>query len=188
MKTAKSWYIAASIVTIVVVLLVGAMNRITIPTPDWWDVSGLPMFHAILNSIAAVLILLGGICIKLGLKKAHRGFMMSAFTVSGIFLLSYVTYHFTSGHVYFGDLDHDGALSEAEALLVTTTKPRYIAILLTHIALAIISFPLILFSIIAAFFQQFTLHKKLTRWAYPLWLYVAITGPVVYYLISPYYP
>jgi len=188
MKTAKSWYIAASIVTVAVVLLVGAMNRITIPTPDWWDVSGLPLFHAVLNSIAAILILLGGIFIKLGKKKAHRGFMMSAFTVSGVFLLSYVTYHFTSETTYYGDLDHSGkGLSPEEEMLVASTKTRYYVILLTHILFAIISFPLILFSIIAAFFQQFSLHKKLTRWAYPMWLYVAVTGPIVYYMISPYY-
>ncbi len=187
MKTAKFWYRAATVLTILVMLLVGAMRRITIPTPEWWDVSGLPLFHASLNSVAAVLILLGGIFIKLGFKKVHRTLMMSAFAVSGVFLLSYVTYHFTAGHTVFGDLDKDGSLNEVEAMLVITRKPMYLTILGTHIVLAIVSFPLVLFSIIAAVFSQFSLHKKLTRFAYPLWLYVAITGPVVYLLIKPYY-
>lgn len=186
-QNAKPWYIAASIVTIVVLLLVGVMMRVTIPTPDWWDVSGLPLFHAILNGTAAVLIILGGIMIKLGKKTAHRNYMVGAVTLSGLFLLSYVTYHFTSGHTVFGDLDHDGILNEAEKLAVESSKPRYFIILISHIVFATVSFPFILFSIIAAAFQQFTLHKKLVKWAYPMWLYVAITGPVVYYLIKPYY-
>lgn len=187
-RAAKAWYRVASLITVVVVLLVGAMMRVEVPTPEWWDVSGLPLFHAVLNSIAAVCILLGGLFIKAGRKTAHRNMMMTAFTVSGIFLVSYVVYHMTSGHTLFGDLDHNGVLSEGEKQLVATRKPVYLAILLTHILLAIISFPLILFAVIAAFFQQFSRHKKLVRWAYPLWLYVAVTGPVVYALISPYYP
>lgn len=187
-KSPKPWYIAASIVTVVVVLLVGAMRQVALPTPDWWDVSGLPFIHAILNSAAAVCIILGGIFIKAGRKKAHRNMMMSAFTISTVFLLCYVTYHFTTGHTVFGDLNHDGVLDEIEEAKVFSTKPMYMVILLTHIAFAILSFPLILFSIIAAVFSQFSLHKKLTRWAYPLWLYVAVTGPVVYILIKPYYP
>lgn len=187
-KSPKPWYIAASIVTVVVVLLVGVMMRVQLPTPAWWDVSFLPLVHAILNSIAAVFIILGGICIKAGKKTAHRNMMMSAFTVSAIFLLCYVTYHFTSGHTKFGDLNHDGILDDIEEAKVFSTKPMYITILFSHIALAAISFPLILFSIISAVFSQFSLHKKLTRWAYPMWLYVAVTGPVVYLLIKPYYP
>ncbi len=187
-RSARPWYIAASIVTVVVVLLVGVMNRISVPTPDWWDVSALPLVNACLNSAAALLIIGGGIAIRMGNKGAHRNLMMSAFALSGVFLLSYVAYHLTSDHTLFGDLDHDGTLSTEEAALVTSAKPRYLIILLSHIALAIVSFPLILFAIIAAVHQQFQLHKRLVRWAYPMWLYVAITGPIVYALISPYYP
>lgn len=186
-NSAKPWYIAASIATVAVLLLVGLMMRVELPTPNWWNVSFLPLTHAILNSLAAVFIILGGIFIKLGKKGAHRTMMMSAFTVSGLFLLCYVTYHFTSGHTLFGDANHDGILDELEEAAVFSTKPRYLVILLTHIALAALSFPLILFSIIAAIHKQFSLHRKLVKFAYPMWLYVALTGPIVYLLIKPYY-
>jgi len=185
MKTSKPWNILATILTIVVVLLVGAMGKIEIKTP--WDTSFLPMVNAILNTTVAVFIILGGIFIKQGKKDLHRKMMMSAFVISGIFLLCYVAYHLTNGHVYFGDVNGDGELTDAEKSAVSTSRGIYAFILLTHILLAIISFPLILFSIIAAVFGQFQRHKKLTRWAYPMWLYVAITGPVVYLMIRPYY-
>ncbi len=189
MKTsAKSWYIAASITTVLVVILTGLMNRVTIPTPDWWNVTALPLVHAILNSITAILLITGGIAIKSGRKKLHSTFMKLAFALSSLFLLSYVVYHFTSHHTLFGDLDHNGVLSNEESLKVADTKSRYLLILGSHIILAIVSFPLILFSIIAAVFQQFTLHKRLVKWTYPMWLYVCCTGPIVYILISPYYP
>lgn len=186
-KSARGWYLLATVVTVIVLLLVGVMMRVELPTPSWWDVSFLPLTHAILNSLAAVFIILGGIFIKAGKKDLHRRMMMSAFTVSAVFLVCYVTYHLTSGHTLFGDLDHNGVVSEEEAALVSTSKPRYLVILLSHIALAALSFPLILFSIIAAFHGQFSLHKKLVRFAYPMWLYVAITGPIVYLLVRPYY-
>jgi len=187
MKSAKPWYIAASIVTVVVVLLVGLMDRVTIPTPEGWDVSFLPGVNACINTAVALCIAAGGIAIQLQKKKAHRNFMITAFTLSAVFLLSYVTYHFTSGHTYYGDANGDGAVSEAEALAISGTKPIYFLILFSHIGLSVVSFPLILFSIIAAAHQQFTLHKKLTKWAFPMWLYVAITGPIVYFMISPFY-
>jgi len=187
MKTAKSWYILCSVLTVVVVFLVGLMDRVTIPTPEWWDVSFLPGVNAIINTLVAVCIIAGGVAIKQGKKQAHRKLMISAFSLSAIFLLSYVAYHFTSGHTYYGDANHDGVLSEAEALAAQGSKSIYIVILLSHIGLSIVSFPLILFSIVAASFAQFSLHKKLTKWAFPMWLYVAITGPIVYLMISPFY-
>ena len=187
-KTAKPWYIAASIVTVIVVLLTGLMNRVTIPTPEWWDVSALPLVHAILNSTTGVLLIAGGIAIKLRKKKVHSTLMKLAFTISSAFLLSYVVYHFTSHHTLYGDINHDGVVSEAEAVGIADSKSTYLLILGSHIILAIVSFPLILFSIISAVFQQFTLHKRLVKWTYPMWLYVCFTGPIVYSFISPYYP
>jgi len=187
MKTAKSWNILAAIVTVLVMLLVGAMGQYTLPTPEGWNVSFLPMVNAIINTLVACLIIAGGIAIKTQKKELHRRLMISAFCLSGVFLLCYVTYHLTSGHVYFGDTDGNGKLSDSEKAVVSTTRGIYALILLSHILLAIVSFPLILFSIIAAVFQQFSRHKKLTRWAYPMWLYVAITGPIVYLMIRPYY-
>lgn len=183
----KLWNRVAIVVTIVVVLIVGMMRRVTIPIPESWDFSMLPAFHALLNSIAAVLIILGGTMIKRGNKTLHRNFMMSAFAVSTLFLLSYITYHFTSGDTIYGDLDKNGILSSEEKVAAGSLRSVYLFILFTHIILAVVSFPLILFSIIAAVFKNFSKHKKLTKLAYPMWLYVAITGPVCFFMLKSYY-
>ena len=152
------------------------------------DVSVLPGFHALLNSATALCLLGGGIAIKNGRKNLHRNFMMGAFALSAVFLVSYVVYHSQGTHTMFGDLNHDGALSAAEKDATGNLRYGYYFVLLTHILLAIVVLPLVLFSIYYAVTQQFARHKRLTKYTYPIWLYVAVTGVVVYFMIRPYYP
>lgn len=175
------------IVTIAVLGLVILMRSVKIPIPEGLDLSALPPLHAFLNTLAA-LFLIGAIsAIKRGKAKLHQKMINFAMVCSFVFLLSYVCYHFTTPATIYGDSNGDGILSEPEKLKAGTSRIIYLIILLTHILLAAISFPFILFSYAYAFTYQFDKHKKMTRLVFPVWLYVAITGPLVYFLLRPYY-
>ena len=104
-----------------------------------------------------------------------------------MFLLCYVTYHFTTPETLFGDLDKSGELDEIEKIAVVSSRPIYLAVLLSHSALAAISLPFILFTWMYGFTNQFGKHKVLAKITFPMWLYVAVTGPICYYLLQPYY-
>jgi len=114
--------------------------------------------------------------------------MLTAFFLSGLFLLSYVTYHYLATESKFGDTNHDGSVDELELAAAGTIRYVYYFILLTHIVLSIAIVPMVLFTVYRSFSGQFEKHKKLARFTFPLWLYVSITGVVVYLLIAPYYP
>ena len=175
------------VITAAVLLLVGLMRQGPLPVPEWWNVSFLPAFHAILNSIAAAMIIAGGIAAKGRKIDLHRKLMMAALAVSAIFLLSYVTYHFTSAETMFGDSNGDKVVSAEESAEVGATRFVYYGLLISHIAFAAISLPLILFSVVAAITNQLARHRKLVKFAYPMWLYVAVTGPICYFMLRGYY-
>jgi putative membrane protein len=137
------------------------------------DVSFLPKLNAMLNSGVSILLLIGFTFIKRGNQKAHRAAMMGAFLLSAIFLLSYVAYHMGSESTSYG----------GEGFI----RYIYFFILITHVVLAAGIFPLILFTIARALNGQYDRHRKLARWTFPLWLYVSVTGVIVYLMISPYY-
>ncbi len=161
-------------VSIIVVLLVAFMlyvpQAITI---DGLNVMVLPKLNAFINSACTVLLTLGFYFIRKKNIAAHRMMMMSAFGLSLLFLLSYVTYHSSAPSTTFG--------GEGVIRLV------YFTILISHIILAAIIVPLALFTLLRAWRSEFPLHKKIARWTLPIWLYVTITGVIVYLMISPYY-
>ena len=175
------------ILTIAVLGLVGMMRSVKIPIPESIDLSALPAFHAFLNSLAALFLFGAIVAIKKGMAHLHQRLIYIAMLCSLIFLLSYVCYHFTTSATIYGDQNGDGILSEMEKEEVGTSRIFYLIILLTHIALAALSFPFILMSLTYALTHQFDKHKRMTRWVFPVWLYVAITGPLVYWLLRPYY-
>lgn len=135
--------------------------------------SFLPPIYASINGITAILLILAVRAIKNGNRSLHEKLMTTAIACSVIFLVMYVAYHMTSESTKFG----------GEGII----RYVYFFILLTHIALSVIIIPLVLFTYVRALSQQFDRHKKLARITFPLWLYVAVTGVVVYLMISPYY-
>jgi putative membrane protein len=151
------------------------------------DVSFLPVLNATLNSATAICLIIGYVLTKQGKYYAHRSMMLSAFTLSSIFLVSYVIYHFQAASTKFGDLDHNGLVDAIELAKVGSMRTIYFVLLLSHIVLAACIVPLVLLSIYFGLTRQFDKHKKVSKFTFPLWLYVAITGVVVYLLISPYY-
>lgn len=152
-----------------------------------FDVSLLPHINAVLNSSTAIALLAGLIFIKRGMQKEHISSMISAFSLSSLFLVSYVIYHFQGSHTVFGDLNGDGILSAVEKSDIGIWRPVYLTILLTHIGLATIIVPFVLLSIYFGWSKQYKSHKKLSKWTWPLWFYVAVSGVIVYFMISPYY-
>jgi putative membrane protein len=151
------------------------------------DVSVIPHINAVLNSATAVLLTCGYYFIRNGNRKLHIRSMISAFILSSFFLILYVIYHSTAGHTYFGDADFNGVLSEAEKQAVGWVRGIYGLILLTHIAIAIIIVPFVLSSVYFGWQEDFQRHRKISKWTFPLWLYVAVSGVIVYLMISPYY-
>lgn len=184
----KKLNIGAWVVTGVVLVLVGIMRRVKIPLPEGVDLSFLAPFHASVNALTAVTLLVALYFIKQKQVEAHRNTMMFALGLSVLFLLSYVAYHFTTPETIFGDLDRDGVLSIEELAAVGSTRTFYLVILVSHIVLAAVSLPFILFTFIRAYTGQYDRHRKMARWVWPIWFYVAVTGPVAYLMLMPYYP
>ena len=183
----KKLGVAAWILSAAVLLLVVAMQKIKLPLPQGWSMAFLPPVHAVLNSLVAVCLVAALVAVMRGKIAIHRRFIFAAMTFSVTFLLCYVAYHLTSADVKFGDVDGDGLVSAAEKLTVGSTRTAYLLLLISHISLAAVSLPFILFTFIAGWTSRFSTHRRLARWVFPLWLYVAITGPICYWMLRPYY-
>lgn len=175
------------IVTGLVLVLVGLMRRVKIPLPEGMDFSFLPPFYSLLNGLAALALLASLYFIKQKNIKAHRTMNFTALGMSVFFLLCYVLYHFTTPETIFGDTNGDHLLDTAEAAAVAGIRPYYLILLFSHILLAAVSLPFILFTFIKAYTEQFEAHRKLARWVWPIWFYVCITGPICYLMLKPYY-
>jgi len=184
---ARKLNLAAVAVTIVVLVLVGLMRSVKISLPEGWDLSFLPPFHATVNAVTAFVLVYALLMIKRKKVVAHRNAIYVAMGLSVLFLLSYVTYHFTTPETLYGDANGDGVVDAAEKAKAGGMRTFYLVLLLSHISLAGIILPFILFTFIRAFTGQYERHKRMARWVFPIWLYVAITGPVVYLLLLPYY-
>lgn len=145
----------------------------TVKIPDVEPLSFLPPIYATINGITAILLITAVIMIKQGKRKTHELLMKSAVVLSVVFLLMYVAYHMTSESTSYGG---EG-----------TIRYVYLFILLTHIVLSIIVIPFVLITYVRAISGNFERHKKIAKITFPLWLYVAVTGVIVYIMISPYY-
>jgi len=174
-ELSKKLGIVAWVLTAVVLTLVGVMGRpeLHIQLPAGWSFSFLPPVHALLNGLVAVCLIGALIAVKQGRIARHRGFMMVAMVLSIAFLLCYVAYHFTTPETKFGGHGWQ--------------KGVYLFLLITHISSAGISLPFILFTFIAGWTNRFAAHRRLARWVFPLWLYVAVTGPICWLMLRPYY-
>jgi len=160
-----------TIVSIVIPLAVAAL--FTIKIPNVAPLTFLPPIYATINGLTAILLIASVVAIKKGNRKLHEQLNTTAIIFSVLFLVMYVAYHMTSNSTKFGG---EG-----------TIKYIYLFILATHILLSIIIIPFVLITFMRAKLENFPEHKKIAKITFPLWLYVAITGVVVYLMISPYY-
>ncbi len=163
------------LVSVVIFLAVLALDRHIIHPefPFSFDVHYFALANAIINSTVSLLLIAALIAVKNKQYKLHRNLMLSAILLSILFLVSYICHHLFAGDTRFGG---EGWV-----------KPVYYFILITHIILAALILPFILFTAYRALTGEWERHKKIARYAWPLWLYVSITGVVVYFMISPYY-
>lgn len=138
------------------------------------EVESLPAVNACLNSLSTVFLFLGYYFIKKENKVAHRNSMVAAFLTSTVFLISYLIYHYHVGHTSFKD--------------PSWFRPFYLTLLASHIVLAVVIVPLILAAFWFAIKKNWTRHKAVVRWAWPLWIYVSITGVVVYLILYQIFP
>lgn len=147
----------------------------------------LPHLNAALNSTTAVVLMIGLVFIKSKKIEYHKYAMLIAFTLGSLFLLSYIIYHSSAPNTIFGDINGDGTLGEHELAELGIVRPIYLTILISHILLAAIVVPLVLLAVYFALNNKFVKHKRIVKFAFPVWLYVSVTGVIVYLLISPYY-
>ena len=175
------------VVSIVVFVAVALLTKIKLEVNLGFNVHIFAQVNAIINTVVAFLLIAGLMNVKQGKYETHKKIMLAAIILSVLFLVSYICHHILAGETKFGDINHDGLLSEEEKTGAGAIRILYYFILLTHIPLAGIILPFILFTAYRALTGEYAKHKKLARITWPIWLYVAITGPLVYLMISPYY-
>lgn len=178
----------AWILTAVVLVLVGLMRRPELKLSQFADTfSFLPPVHATLNTIVAMALIIAVMAIKAKKVVLHKRAIGVAMMASVLFLLCYVAYHFTTMETLYGDFDGNGEVDDIELARVGIMRGVYLLVLISHIVLAGLSLPFILFTWIYGMTNQFAKHRKMAKWVFPVWLYVAITGPVCYFMLKPFY-
>ena len=175
------------IVSVVVFVSVALLSRLKWQVNLGFNPHIFATLNAFINSAVALLLLAGLVAVKKKKYYLHRSIMIAAIILSICFLLSYICHHLFAGETKFGDLNHDGILSPQEKDDAGSARIIYYFILATHIPLAGIILPFILFTAYRAATGDYTRHVKLARITWPIWMYVAVTGVVVYWMIKPYY-
>jgi putative membrane protein len=161
------WGVSIAIPLAVIVLL--SLPRVEIGL----DTSFIPRLNALINTSVSILLLIGYVLIRRRQRELHRKVMVSAFGLSVLFLVLYVLYHLTHEEVRYGGTGFMRAV--------------YLFILITHIGLSLFIVPLALFTLRPALLGRYGNHRRLARWTFPLWLYVSVTGVLVYVFLAPYY-
>ena len=175
------------IVSVVVFSAVAFLAKFKLSLNLGFNVHVFATFNAVINSMVAVLLIAGLVTAKQQKLDLHKKIMLTAIVLSVLFLVSYICHHLLAGETKFGDINHDGIISDDEKSAVGISRTIYYTILITHIPLAAIILPFILFTAYRALIGEYEKHKKLVRITWPVWFYVAITGVIVYLMISPYY-
>jgi len=174
-------------VSIVVFVAVAVLAKFKLSLNLGFNVHVFATINAVVNSMVAVLLVAGIIAAKQHKYLLHKKIMLAAIALSVVFLVSYICHHLLAGETKFGDINHDGILSADEKSTAGIARTIYYLILITHIPLAAIILPFILFTAYRALTGEYEKHKKLVRITWPIWFYVAVTGVIVYLMISPYY-
>ncbi|HET9057847.1 MAG TPA: DUF420 domain-containing protein [Chitinophagaceae bacterium] len=186
-KNDKQARILIGVVSFVVFAAVVVLGRVKLNIELGFDKHIFAKINAVINSVVSVLLIAALLFVKNKNYRAHKNIMLTAIAFSLLFLVSYICHHLFTGEARFGDTNHDGLLSSDEKIQAGGLRIFYYFILGTHILLAAIILPFILFTAYRALIAEWPAHKKIARITWPIWLYVAVTGVLVYFLISPYY-
>ncbi|MCE2833091.1 MAG: DUF420 domain-containing protein [Chitinophagaceae bacterium] len=172
-KNDKLANILVGIVSAIVFVAVVALKNIELGAQPGFDIHIFARINAVINTIVSLLLVAGLVAVKNRRLLLHKRIMMSAILCSVLFLLSYICHHLLAGDTKFGG--------------VGMIRPVYFFILITHIVLAAVILPFILFTSYRALIAEWPAHRKLARLTWPIWFYVSVTGVIVYLMISPYY-
>jgi len=176
--------ILSVVIPLVVAVLLFSPTKLQLE--DGW-VRFLPHMNGMINTATSLALVAGLVFIKQGKIKYHKTSMLVAFTLGAIFLVSYVIYHASAESTVFGDTNGNGVLEASEAAALGNARLIYLIILISHILLAAVVVPFVLLALYYSLTEKFAKHRKIVRFAYPIWLYVSVTGVIVYLMISPYY-
>jgi putative membrane protein len=174
-------------VSIIVFIAVALLSGVKLEIDLGFNPHIFATINAVINSIVCVVLVAALLAVKSRRFFLHKKLMLAAIILSSLFLLSYICHHLLSGDTKYGDLNHDGIVSVVERSLAGNMRYVYYFVLATHIPLAGIILPFILFTAYRALTADYGRHMKLARITWPVWFYVAITGVVVYLMIRPYY-
>jgi len=186
-KNDKLAYILIGVFSVVVFVVVTFLSKFTLDVELPFDKHIFALINAVINSAVAILLIAGLIAIKQKNYTLHKSIMLTAMVLSLLFLVTYIAHHLLAGEAKFGDANFDGVVDDAEKALLGNTRPFYLILLGTHIVLAATSLPFILFTAYRALTSDFAAHKALSKKVWPIWFYVAVTGPIVYLMIKQYY-
>lgn len=174
-------------VSIIVFAAVVLMSRYKLEVALPFNVHVFATINAVINSLVAILLVAGLLTVKSKNYLLHKRIMLTAILLSVLFLVSYICHHLMAGETKYGDINHDAVLSLDEKMMGGTTRILYYILLGLHIPLAAIILPFILFSAYRALTGEYEKHKKLVRITWPVWFFVAVSGVIVYWMISPFY-
>ena len=180
-------YILIGIFSAIVLVVVTFLSKFTLEVELPFDKHIFALINAVINSAVAVLLVAGLIAVKQKNYTLHKSIMLTAMVLSLLFLVTYIAHHLLAGEAKFGDANFDGVVDDAEKAVLGNSRPFYLILLGTHIALAATSLPFILFTSYRALTSDFAAHKNLAKKVWPIWFYVAVTGPIVYLMIKQYY-
>lgn len=180
-------YILIGVFSVIVLAVVTFLSKFTLDVELHFDKHIFALINAVINSAVAILLVGGLIAVKQKKYSLHKSIMLTAMVLSLLFLVTYIAHHLLAGEAKFGDANFDGVVDDAEKALLGNTRPFYLILLGTHIVLAATSLPFILFTAYRALTSDFEAHKNLAKKVWPIWFYVAVTGPIVYWMIKPYY-
>lgn len=186
-KNDKQAKLLIGIFSVIVLVAVTFLSKFTLALELPFDKHIFALINALLNATVALALVAALVKIKQKKYQAHKNLMLLALVLSVLFLVTYIAHHLFAGEAKFGDTDFDGMVSPAEAAAVGNLRPLYLVVLSTHILLAATSLPFILFTAYRGLTGEYEDHKRKARFMWPIWFYVAITGPLVYMMIKPYY-
>ena len=180
-----SWLILSF--SVFIFLAVTGLERVTLNVNLGFNPHLFAMVNAVINTLVAILLLVGLFMARTRRLTIHRNIMLTAMLLSVVFLISYILHHLFAGSTLYGDLDRNGTVDAAEKTAAGSMRYVYFFLLGTHILLAGVSLPFILFTAYRALIGENERHRKIAKITWPLWFYVAVTGPLVYLMISAYY-
>jgi len=186
-KNDKQANVLIGIFSVIVFVAVTFLSKFTLQVELPFDKHIFAFINALLNTTVAIILVVALIAVKQKKYQLHKNLMITALILSLLFLVSYIAHHLLAGEARFGDANFDGIVTDDEKSAVGNLRSFYLLLLTTHIILAAVILPFILFTTYRALTGEFEAHKKIAKRTWPLWFYVAVTGPLVYLMIKPFY-